>query len=560
MKLSLIVLAGLAVSIALRHRSAALRHWVLATTVICAGAVPLLETVVPAWRLPIGTPAAFESYDGGWLASSSAAAAPTNSPSTSAAIGRSQAPREARGHFDTTGFLSLAWFSGIAIGLGILVVGFLRLWWVTAHARRVVGGRWIELTAQVSRELGLRRPVVLFESAHPSLLVTWGLARPKVILPAGAAGWTEDRARVVLTHEIAHIRRGDWAVQISAELLRAVYWFNPLVWVACRRLRLESEHACDDEVMSRGVRAPDYASHLVDLARTFNQRRHLWLPAPAMARPSSLERRVRAMLNDRLNRGPLSGAARVLIAASLLVITIAVAAAQSTFVSFTGSVFDEQRGSIASATVVLVNEQRRMKYEVTTNEMGEFEFVGLPAGDYRVEVKAIGFKTQTDAVKIAAQNLRRDLQLEIGTLQETITVTFDPAETADRDTPARPVREVAMPARKECIPTAFGGRIVPPRKVRDVSPRYPDALRGTGTEGVVQMEARIGTDGYVADIRLVGDANAELAQSAMAAVRDWRFTETLLNCTPVEVTMMVTTTFRRQSPPPPPPPPPAPRP
>ena len=140
--------------------------------------------------------------------------------------------------------------------------------------------------------------MTLLQSTHPSLLVTWGLARPKVILPAAADAWTDARARVVLSHELAHIRRGDWIVQLSAELLRAFYWFNPLLWIACRRLRLESEHACDDEVMSRGVEGTDYATHLIELARALNQRRHMWFPAPAMARPSSLERRVRAMLNS----------------------------------------------------------------------------------------------------------------------------------------------------------------------------------------------------------------------------------------------------------------------
>ncbi len=109
------------------------------------------------------------------------------------------------------------------------------------------------------------------QSDHPSLLVTWGLARPKVILPSSADEWSDDRARVVMSHELAHIRRGDWIVQLSAELLRAFYWFNPLMWIACRRLRLESEHACDDEVMSRGVEGSDYATHLIELARALNQ-------------------------------------------------------------------------------------------------------------------------------------------------------------------------------------------------------------------------------------------------------------------------------------------------
>ena len=150
----------------------------------------------------------------------------------------------------------------------------LRLAWLAVHAHRVTHGRWHDLAEEISRGYGLRRPVTLLQSSHPSLLVTWGLARPKVILPSAADAWTDERARVVLSHELAHIRRGDWIVQLSAELLRAFYWFNPLLWVACRRLRLESEHACDDEVMSRGVEGTDYATHLIELARALNQRRH----------------------------------------------------------------------------------------------------------------------------------------------------------------------------------------------------------------------------------------------------------------------------------------------
>ena len=173
------------------------------------------------------------------------------------------------------------------------------------------------------------------------MLVTWGLARPKVILPAAAAAWSDARARVVLSHELAHIRRGDWIVQLSAELLRALYWFNPLLWVACRRLRLESEHACDDEVMSRGVEGTDYATHLIELARALNQRRHTWFPAPAMARPSSLERRVRAMLNMQHDRGSISRRTRAAIFMLLFGLTTAIAAAQSGFATFSGRIADE---------------------------------------------------------------------------------------------------------------------------------------------------------------------------------------------------------------------------
>jgi TonB family protein len=152
-----------------------------------------------------------------------------------------------------------------------------------------------------------------------------------------------------------------------------------------------------------------------------------------------------------------------------------------------------------------------------------------------------------DVITITGRNLQRNVALKLGTLQETIFVGFDPAEKAGdtRAPQAAPrTKEVPMPTPKECVPSSAGGRIVPPKKIRDVTPIYPVALRGSGTGGTVVMEGRIGLDGYVGDIRIISEEHPELTHSAIAAVRDWRFTQTLLNCQPVEVTMTITTTFR----------------
>ncbi len=428
MKMSLIVFGALVVSFLLRRRSAALRHWVLATGVACAALVPFLTAVVPEWPLPFATPAAFSRYEDPFQESASPAyrlSRAAGTPSASAAPESRATPT--RG-LDSWAYVRAAWLAGSAIGLSILLIGLLRLAWLAVHARRITHGRWYDLGEELSRSYGLQRPVTLLESPHPSLLVTWGLARPKVILPAAAAAWTDERARVVLTHELAHIRRGDWIVQLTAELLRAIYWFNPLLWLACRRLRLESEHACDDEVMSRGVDGTDYATHLIELARALNQRRHMWFPAPAMARPSSLERRVRAMLNVHHDRASISRGTRAAIFLLLFVATAIVAAAQSGFASLTGRVADEQGRGVPSVAVVLVNEARQAKYEVKTNAGRQFEFVGLPAGDYGLEATGMGFQALKDVVTVSGQNLQRNYTLKLGTLQETIIVTDDGRE------------------------------------------------------------------------------------------------------------------------------------
>lgn len=253
------------------------------------------------------------------------------------------------------------------------------------------------------------------------------------------------------------------------------------------------------------------------------------------------------MLNVQLDRGPISGITRAAILVLLLAVTTAIAAAQSGFVTFSGTLADEQSRPVQGVTIVLVNEARQAKYELKSDPSGKFEFVGLPAGEYTFEARGNGFQSIKDVLTVGGHNLQRSYTLKIGTLQETITLGFDPRETANEPvSDTVKIGKSVTPVKRECIPSPDGGRIVPPRKIRDAHPYYPSSLRGMWTEGVVKMRARIGADGYVADISLTGDAHPDLAQSAVAAVREWRYTETLLNCAPVEVMMDVTVNFERR--------------
>ncbi len=99
------------------------------------------------------------------------------------------------------------------------------------------------------------------------LLATWGWRRPRVVIPACGLGWSDERVRTVLAHEIAHVARHDWLLQLVAETLRALLWWNPLAWLACRALRDDSELACDDAVLRAGVGATAYADDLLQIAR-----------------------------------------------------------------------------------------------------------------------------------------------------------------------------------------------------------------------------------------------------------------------------------------------------
>jgi TonB family protein len=195
---------------------------------------------------------------------------------------------------------------------------------------------------------------------------------------------------------------------------------------------------------------------------------------------------------------------------------------------------------VPSVTVVLVNEARQAKYEVKSNAGGQFEFVGLPAGDYGLEATGMGFQGLKDVVTVSGQNLQRNYTLKLGTLQETIIVTDD-----GREHRAPAIKErLAPPPRGECAASGAGGQIKPPKKIRDMAPSYPASLRGTGTSGTVLLKGRIALDGYLTDISVEGEAQPEMASAAVAAVREWQFTETLLNCQPVDVVMNISVTFK----------------
>ena len=549
LKVSLVVLAGLVVATALRKRSAAARHWVLAASLLCAMAMPALELVVPAWGtfLPLSAPVAQSTP----RASSSAFPANT---SDAAPIEFAETVVVPSGGGPIDGLSRLvvpAWTIGAGLSLFVLAVGLTRLTWLASRARPVEAETWTRLADEIGRDFSLSRPVQLLESDHPSLLVTWGLFTPKVILPRTARSWTEERAAIVLRHELAHIRRGDWAVQIAGELLRTAYWFNPLVWVACTRLRQESEQACDDEVLTSGVEGPDYATHLVELARLLKAESAPRLPAPAIARSSSLERRIRAMLDARLTRTPATRLGRLMTAGALLTFTVALAAAQTGPVTFSGSVFDSTGAPVPGATVVLTNTQTKAKFEVTSGDFGQFTFVPLPADTYVLAASLPGFKKAEDSVTLTGKSVKRDVRLNLGELQETITVRGVPGGVPAGVSGGVPGgiqtrlydRTGFQKDLESCKASSAGGRVRPPRKIKDVRPLYPSSLVDAKIAGKVLMKAIIAVDGTVRDVQVVKSAQPDLDNAAVEAVRQWLFDGTLLNCTPVEVTMNVSIDF-----------------
>jgi TonB family protein len=539
-ELTLILILGLAAAAVLRRQSAATRHWALTAAILCAALSPALGRLVPAW----GVPAAAGYFGTAPGAPAGSIRLPTAlAPQRGTPPSREPTATDARQR--VAGLLIVLWAAGAAGSSALLLVGLARLRWLRVRARPVVSGCWRDQADALGAALGIRRPVRIVESAHPALLVTWGLWRPTILLPAGAASWNAARIRVVVAHELAHVWRADWLSQLAAETLRAVCWFNPVPWIVSRRLRRESEQACDDVVIGLGVAPAEYASHLVELARAASRHRHPALPAPAMARPGSLERRITAMLNSGLDRTAPGLFVRASVGAALLsssVLAAALGADAQSFSTLSGSVLDPTNRPAPAATVTLTNVQTSAKYEVRSDASGRFEVGGLPPGEYALEARLPGFKALKGKVIVGGESLQKDISLELGTLTETIHVR------GSRSTPAAAspaVQQAGTGARqpRPCEAAATGGNVRPPLKLKNVNPVYPAELQAGNVAGTVVLDATIDVDGTVRDVAVTRDPHPGLAQAAIDAVRQWEFTATLLNCDAVPVKMLVTITF-----------------
>ena len=479
-KVSAILLLVLIGTFFLRTRSAAARRWVLAAGVVSACVAPALHVlpVPPVVRVaPLGAldwsaagpvfdllglrayaPFAADADVLGSAGASEAGFRPGRSAGSAAAL--------ARGH--VVGVLAVTlWLAGAIASAGVLLVGLARLRWLRAASTRVTDGPWHRLCADLARSGGLRRGVDLLFGPRPGLVATWGWRRPAVMLPAAAAGWSAERMRVVLLHELAHARHGDWLLQMAAETLRCVWWFNPLAWVVRARLRRESEHAADDLVLARGVPATTCATHLVELAKEARKHRRTWLPAPAMARPSHLERRLSAMLNPHANRRPMTRLARLwslglLVPASILVAGLQVGAQtgriSGTVVDRDGNVvrnpdvtftirtagrqvrsgsyaFLDRTGNLVRNPDVTISRTTSQFVRPSGHDNGRFEIFDLGPGEYGLAVRAPGFEP-----------LFRQFSLDAGEQREEELVLSRISASGQPPTAAEPATAGTAPA------------------------------------------------------------------------------------------------------------------
>ncbi|MBZ5578597.1 MAG: TonB family protein [Acidobacteriia bacterium] len=558
---SLMLLGAFGGTVALRRASAAVRHGVWTAALAALLVLPAVLRLAPPWKVTI--------------------AAPTPPAMVAVLPVSATAVAKAGPVHPAVPWLFLAWLSGTCAAAA---------WFLTGAARMLRVARQ-STAASYGPEIG----VAVREGAAVPVPLAWGIWHPVVLMPMEAREWPAERLRSALVHEATHIQRRDLLVQLLVQSVCSVYWFHPLVWLAARQLRKERERACDDAVLRAGIAAPEYAGHLMELARGLAGRH---LHAPAMADRSDLEARVRALLDRRRNRRPLSPKAAAGIACAFVVVLLpftltraearpappstsrppAAAPAAPEPVAppaalpvaprraprvraqvpllaqviapplrraivtqappvngpISGIVLDPS-GAVVPHCQVVARSLDGPNQEMTTvtGPTGAYKFDSLVPGRYLLQFSVPGFKP---TLVMAEDRGPQYVWLTLGATFESVVVGGQkPAVVGAAPQPAVPQR------------IRVGGNVQVAKLISKPAAVYSPELQQLGIEGSVVIRAIISKTGDPAHLQVMSTGiDPRLAQAALNSVAQWRYRPTLLNGEPVEIETTITVDFKLQ--------------
>ena len=332
---SVVLCAAWALTSMMRGASAATRHFVWSCAIAGAILASALSSFGPRW--PVSLPSSIASAPAILTVETPEGRRELVAPSMSIDVPEitirtpenSSAPA-ATPALDSAFVLGLVWAAGVLAVLAYAFSGAVGAWLLRRSATPI-DAPWVDEAQTLAEAFEIAGVIKVVESKAISTPMVCGIWRPLIVVPPTVREWSDERRRVVVLHELAHIKRRDCLTQAVAQVVCAVYWFNPIAWLAARRLRAERERACDDFVLAAGEKGADYAAHLLDIAQTMRHDRAPAIAGLAMARPSQLEGRLLAILNPAIRR---SSALHTRLASLglVLVVTLPVGA-----IEFTGA-------------------------------------------------------------------------------------------------------------------------------------------------------------------------------------------------------------------------------
>lgn len=245
----------------LKNRSAAERSFVAHLGLGATLAVPALSLLLPSWHVPVSPLVSVEGLAPLWL------------------------------------------YFAPALLLGtITLVAVARLFVLRGRAMVLVEPVWLGALAHAQRRMGFKSGAALLVSSDIESPVSWGLFRPTIVLDERALA-SSGEAEPIISHELAHVARADWAKLLLARVATSLHWFDPVVWMLARQCHELREEAADDAVLNHDIDSAGYAAVLVGAAR--HECRGLLLAAHGVAPgKGSLRRRIARVLDTTRRRAP----------------------------------------------------------------------------------------------------------------------------------------------------------------------------------------------------------------------------------------------------------------
>ena len=311
-KSSIVFLLGSIFAFFLRRKSAAIRSFVWRMTIIGFLTIPLFSAIFPKWEIRVLPQTIANDTDLSAEATQPLATHITvdlNQTSTESVTPINITPiqnqpemvDDTKNVFQTfrwTTWIGIVWWCVSGFFLVRLLIGVCAIWYFSIRAQDFDASIY-QLPPTLNHQVRLRL------TNRITIPMVWGFIRPVILLPNDAVTWDSERLQAIILHETAHIKRWDWLMQTIARITCAFYWFNPFVWFASHRMRMEAEQACDDQVLNSGYQSTAYAQHLLAIVRNVKSVAAFSQGAVTMASTSKIEGRLRTILSDNLNRYPL---------------------------------------------------------------------------------------------------------------------------------------------------------------------------------------------------------------------------------------------------------------
>lgn len=346
-KATLILAIARLLLMAVPRAAAATKHMIATAALVAVGLMPLLSFSMPQWVIavqpraaavesPIADAAARDTANAGRTigVSDEESSSASSSLSTAVAVVKAVAPEPLTALERASTIVRGTWKGLIVLTLAFaallllvhMSIGMIGVWYVAKNAEELLHEDALRVLDETREQLALDMNIRLLRSSRISVPVLWGVFKPVLLLPPDVVTWPSERLRVVLMHELAHLKRFDGVSLIVTRMAVSLFWFHPLAWSLERAGRSECERACDDLVLASGTKPSEYADHLLAIARsmpTFDPFRSVTL---AMSRKSQLEGRLLSILQPHVARRVFSGRGVAIACALAVAVVVPVSA------------------------------------------------------------------------------------------------------------------------------------------------------------------------------------------------------------------------------------------